>query len=448
MEKPFVSNKDESVRIFKSDFLEGFSKVHFTVPLILYVPVVLYFLYKGIFVFDLSLTIVLPLFFAGIFAWTFTEYCIHRYIFHFHPKGTFAKRIHFMVHGVHHDYPNDSKRLVMVPAMSLPLAFIFYFLFYYTIGVSLTSVFYAGFVAGYLFYDTTHYALHHWNFKSKFWLSLKKHHMMHHYKDSENGFGVSSKFWDHIFKTMFQSNSKIILWVLLALLPFTAKSNSVLDLISAGDKYFSQMKYKDAASWYIKASDNAEAQWKLARAYVCQADVCGNDECEAYYRKAEVAARKCIQLDEKNGYGHTWLAAALGNIAVYEGSKTKVKLCNEIKRELERAIALNPKDDVAYSILGSFYRILGNISWIERQLAKTFIGEIPEGGYEDSERCFKQAVALNPNAMRHWFEMGLLYNDWEKETEAKQAFAKARQSPVLLASDKNRLTRIGQYVKG
>jgi 4-hydroxysphinganine ceramide fatty acyl 2-hydroxylase len=64
--------------------------------------------------------------------------------------------------------------------------------------------FFAGFLSGYLFYDMTHYAIHHYNFKSKFWLEIKQHHMLHHFQDMDRGYGVSSKFWDHVFRTTFR----------------------------------------------------------------------------------------------------------------------------------------------------------------------------------------------------------------------------------------------------
>jgi len=126
-------------------------------------------------------------------------------LFHYVPKGKIGARIHFIFHGVHHDYPNDAMRLVMPPAMSVPLAVLFYFLFKFIFGEVIMLPFFAGFVSGYLFYDISHYAIHHINFKNKFWLQLKKHHMFHHYKDSKNGFGVTSNLWDKIFRTDFNS---------------------------------------------------------------------------------------------------------------------------------------------------------------------------------------------------------------------------------------------------
>jgi sterol desaturase/sphingolipid hydroxylase (fatty acid hydroxylase superfamily) len=140
----------------------------------------------------------------GIATWSAVEYFLHRFIFHFVPKSKWGLRMHFVFHGVHHDYPNDTKRLVMPPAVSIPLAFIFYFLFSTFLSKALLWSFFPGFVSGYLFYDISHYALHHFNFKSEFWKKLKKHHMLHHYSDSSKGYGVSSKVWDLIMQSDFE----------------------------------------------------------------------------------------------------------------------------------------------------------------------------------------------------------------------------------------------------
>ncbi|MBP6334384.1 MAG: sterol desaturase family protein [Bacteroidia bacterium] len=204
MAKNFISNKDKTERMFKNDFLESLSRIHFSVPLFIYVPVILFFGYQSVFVFDLSVLQMIGYIVLGLFIWTFTEYILHRFVFHWMPPGKIGARMHFIFHGVHHDYPSDSKRLVMVPTVSIPLAVLLYVIFLQILGPALVAPFFIGFLAGYLFYDMTHYAIHHYNFKSKFWLDLKQHHMLHHYQDMEHGFGVSSKFWDLIFRTTFK----------------------------------------------------------------------------------------------------------------------------------------------------------------------------------------------------------------------------------------------------
>lgn len=198
MEKMFVSNSQDSSRMFKSNLLESLSKVHFTVPLIIYVPVIIYFGWKG------YAGEILPylLFLAGgLVFWTLTEYTLHRFVFHYQPTSSWGKKLHFIFHGVHHDYPNDAFRLVMPPSASIPLATGFYFLFSLFLDPPYQYVFFAAFMTGYLFYDITHYALHHFNFKGAIWKKLKQHHMLHHYTNPDKGYGVSSPLWDKIFRT-------------------------------------------------------------------------------------------------------------------------------------------------------------------------------------------------------------------------------------------------------
>lgn len=191
--------------MFKSNFLELFSKVHFIVPLLIYVPLISYLIYRS-----LVLKIALSYFFIylifGFFVWTITEYLLHRFIFHYHPSSNLGRRLHFIFHGVHHDYPKDAKRLVMPPSASIPLAVLFYFLFsLFFRNVSSLYAFYSGFIAGYLCYDMVHYAIHHSNFKSIILKKIKQHHMLHHYSDATKGYGVSSSLWDAIFRSGFSN---------------------------------------------------------------------------------------------------------------------------------------------------------------------------------------------------------------------------------------------------
>ena len=208
MPKNYVSNKDETARMFKSDFLEAFSKVHFSVPLFIYVPVIAYLFYLTIGIYSIPFFNIVGWIIIGAVVWSFTEYMLHRFLFHFKAKTDFGKRISFIFHGVHHDYPNDTKRLVMPPSVSIPLAVLFYIIFRALLGEFLVAPFYIGFIAGYLVYDISHYAIHHFNMHGKFWKWIKNHHMLHHYQDEDKGYGVSSPAWDVVFKTNFDKKKK------------------------------------------------------------------------------------------------------------------------------------------------------------------------------------------------------------------------------------------------
>jgi 4-hydroxysphinganine ceramide fatty acyl 2-hydroxylase len=220
MAKHYVSNDDVSVRMFKSDLLEKLTHVHPAVPHIIFVPVILYMLYSSVQA-GLGIGGISAFFFGGFVFWTLTEYVMHRWVFHVKPEieeqtrevlskqsldtpawpalHGFTQTRYFVEHGVHHDFPNDSQRLVLPPGVSIPLAILFYYVFLWTIGPVSTAAAFAGFVTGYLFYDTTHYAVHNFRMKSKIGLYLKKHHFRHHYGDNRKDFGVSTPFWDIVF---------------------------------------------------------------------------------------------------------------------------------------------------------------------------------------------------------------------------------------------------------
>ncbi len=207
MKKNYISNQSDSTRMFKNDFLESLSKIHFAVPLFIFVPVIILFSYLA-YSSNISLLAYGGYFALGIFVWTATEYILHRFIFHYMPSSKWGLRLHFIFHGVHHDYPRDAKRLVMVPTVSIPLSALFYFLFSLFLVKENLYSFFCGFILGYLIYDMLHYALHHANFKSRFWKSIKDHHMLHHYAEPTKGYGVSSKLWDAIFRSDFDFPKK------------------------------------------------------------------------------------------------------------------------------------------------------------------------------------------------------------------------------------------------
>ncbi|UXP32892.1 sterol desaturase family protein [Reichenbachiella agarivorans] len=210
MAKYFVSDKNETVRLFQNDFLESLSRVHFTTPLFIYIPVILYLLYLSFFERHYTIAEGILILLAGLIVWTFVEYVMHRFIFHYHAKTKIGKKIMFLIHGVHHDYPSDLKRLVLPPCISIPLATGFYFLFGYTLGGQYLPLFFSAFLTGYLFYDIGHYAIHHFNLKSNYWKTVKTNHMRHHFMTPDKGFGVSTVIWDFVFFSLAHNKKQVI----------------------------------------------------------------------------------------------------------------------------------------------------------------------------------------------------------------------------------------------
>lgn len=188
-------------RMFKTPFLDFFSRTPWYHIVWFWSPVVLYKIWQG---FDhLSLIELVLYFLFGMFTWTFIEYSLHRFVFHMEiyiPDNRILRGIHFMFHGVHHAFPMDKDRLVFPIAMAIPLYFLIYYLLSLIYPKTGMDVIMGGVVWMYIFYDAGHYYFHHAQ-PIKAAEYRKKYHMYHHYKDPYKGFGISTSFWDIIFKT-------------------------------------------------------------------------------------------------------------------------------------------------------------------------------------------------------------------------------------------------------
>src|SRR5277367_5662612 len=165
--------------MFDSRVLDALSRVHPAVPAIIFGPAIVALAAWELSNASVALTIGLIV--AGYALWTLFEYWLHRIVFHFEPEDGLGARMHWIIHGVHHDHPNDPLRLVMPPAVSVPLG--------------------AGFFTGYLVYDMTHYYLHHFRPRGRLGRALRERHMRHHFQDETRGFGISAPYWDEVFGT-------------------------------------------------------------------------------------------------------------------------------------------------------------------------------------------------------------------------------------------------------
>jgi len=140
-------------------------------------------------------------FVLGWVLWTLVEYWTHRTVFHFEPEQGFGARLHWMIHGVHHDHPSDPRRLVLPPVVSIPFGAAFLGLFVIALGDPDCWAACAGFFSGYLIYDMLHFALHHHRPRSRLGRFFHQLHMRHHFEDEHRGFGVSAPWWDVVFRT-------------------------------------------------------------------------------------------------------------------------------------------------------------------------------------------------------------------------------------------------------
>ncbi|KAL2828367.1 hypothetical protein BJY01DRAFT_131700 [Aspergillus pseudoustus] len=193
----------ESAPLF-GNFLEPLSKTAWYVVPMVWLPPVVYGTVLGFSGLGNSLGAAVYWIF-GFFLWSLIEYVMHRFLFHidkYLPDNRAGITLHFLLHGIHHYLPMDKYRLVMPPTLFVVLATPFWKLahsvFFYNWYAAVLV--YCGGVFGYICYDLTHYFLHHRNLPS-YYKQLKKYHLQHHFADYDNGFGVTSRFWDWVFGT-------------------------------------------------------------------------------------------------------------------------------------------------------------------------------------------------------------------------------------------------------
>ena len=207
--------------MFRSEFVERHSRVHPAAPAMIFLPVIAACSWLAVSARQSAWTIALCFAF-GALVWSLIEYVTHRFVFHPDPRiedetrrivaallpgeaampalPTFRHKRYFMVHGVHHDYPRDSGRLLVPPVVSIPYAAVAALLTHWVFG-SLAPAMFAGGAAGYLVYDEVHYFTHHGGMLTAYGRYLAKRHLRHHYADPTKDFGVSSPLWDFVLGT-------------------------------------------------------------------------------------------------------------------------------------------------------------------------------------------------------------------------------------------------------
>lgn len=196
-----IYNKGQA-QLFKNHYLEFFTKTHPLVIWMMYLPFIIYLPYYASMHSNFSAGRIVLIFIGGILFWTFFEYVIHRFVFHWISDNPRTKKIAYIMHGNHHEFPRDRQRLFMPALPSIILSSIIFSTMLSMMG-SNVLVFFPGFILGYLFYASMHYAIHAWHPPFKWLKPIWRNHHLHHYKADDKGFGVSTHFWDKVFGTSF-----------------------------------------------------------------------------------------------------------------------------------------------------------------------------------------------------------------------------------------------------
>ncbi len=197
----FKAGVETKKKLFNNPVLEKLTHTHIVVPVSLFALYALALLYWSITRTSPAAGTRALMFAAGLVAFTWVEYNVHRYLFHISASTVRRRKFQYIVHGVHHEFPKDKVRLAMPPLLSLTVATVLLALFRLLMG-DLVFSFMPGFLTGYAAYLGVHYLVHAYPPPKNFTKALWVNHAIHHYKDAGSMYGVSSPLWDHIYGTV------------------------------------------------------------------------------------------------------------------------------------------------------------------------------------------------------------------------------------------------------
>jgi sterol desaturase/sphingolipid hydroxylase (fatty acid hydroxylase superfamily) len=145
---------------------------------------------------------ILILLVTGVLTWGLIEYVLHRFAFHFNATSSFGRKLLYAVHLAHHQHPRATDHLFANLQISVPIAGAYWLLAWGVLGNwRAASYLFIGFIAGYFCYEWLHFKAHHGQSRLQLFRYLKKHHLMHHYRTPNLRFGVTSPFFDIVFRT-------------------------------------------------------------------------------------------------------------------------------------------------------------------------------------------------------------------------------------------------------
>ena len=212
------------------------------------------------------------------------------------------------------------------------------------------------------------------------------------------------------------------------------------DLVAAGDSAYSRLDLDAATALYRRAHGLApgsyEGTWKLARALTDAATVrTSAKEQRQLCEEAAPLARAAVALDPAGAKGHTYLAIALGKLALSVGGREKVRLAHEIEREARAALALDPIDDVAHDVLGIWNREMAELPGVQRLFATVLYGRLPQASMDSAVTHLRAAVVLRPEAIAHAVELGITLADARHDREAAAVLERALTLPTGWVGD-------------
>jgi tetratricopeptide (TPR) repeat protein len=257
-------------------------------------------------------------------------------------------------------------------------------------------------------------------------------------------------------KIKMNKRMKYITFIFFIFMPILVYGSSTNEYIEKGDESYSKFNNIEALSYYEKAysitPNNFDVLLRLVKTY----NAAGEEyyeykkrtEAEYYINKALVFSDEFRNKFPDSSAAYCYFAMSNGNIALFKGGKEKIKYSTLVEQNAQKSISMNPNAYLPYIILGIYYREIAGLSWLERAFANTFLGGVPSGSYEESEKMFKKALSIDQNMVVANFQLALTYKKMNREPEEKALLKKVLILPIRDFRDKFAKEKANKWLNG
>jgi tetratricopeptide (TPR) repeat protein len=159
-------------------------------------------------------------------------------------------------------------------------------------------------------------------------------------------------------------------------------------------------------------------------------------------------ARGAVAADDSNSEAHLAVAITVGKISSLKSPKDRIGDSGEIRAAAERAIKLDPENDLAWFVLGRWNYELANLGGGTRFFAEAFFGKLPDASNERAVECLERSVALEAGRLMYRAELGRAYAAVGSAARAREELGAAMLMEPRDQEDREARERAGQALAG